>query len=283
METEFAGDTSYRVPISASLCLEDAIARPINIERPPAPRTQSLSGRDSRVSAWALSRTRRIIDVVAAAGALTVFLPVMGLAALAVRLGPPGPVLFKQERMGRDGLVFTLYKFRSMRTRAAASSPITVTGDNRITRIGAILRKYKLDELPQFWNVLRGDMSLVGPRPKLPHHEALHMSFRPGITGAATLAFRYEEEMLSRVPREHLDAYYERFVKPSKASIDLEYMQSATLKTDFTILWQTARSCFSHTETQYRAQLPEYKDAKHEFILPQTGSDATPSFSVGVV
>jgi lipopolysaccharide/colanic/teichoic acid biosynthesis glycosyltransferase len=235
------------------------------------------------VSAWALSRSRRVIDFLVAGLALTVFSPLMGLVAIAVRLSSPGPVLFQQERMGRDGAVFTLYKFRSMRLAADQFSPITVSGDNRITPLGKLLRQYKLDELPQFWNVLRGDMSLVGPRPKLPHHEGLYMPFRPGITGAATLAFRFEEELLSQIPRQHLDAYYEKYVKPSKAKIDWEYMRSATFRSDIGILWQTAKSCVSGEETPFRLDLPEFSELVQEAELQQTGTDPEPALSVGSV
>ncbi len=216
------------------------------------------------VSAWALSVTRRGFDILVSVFALTFFLPVIGAVAVAVRFSSRGPVLFQQQRMGRHGRVFTLYKFRSMRLATEQLGAITVTGDSRITRVGRLLRKYKLDELPQFWNVLRGDMSIVGPRPKLPHHEGLHMPFRPGITGPATLAFRSEEELLSQIPYQHLDAYYDRFVKPRKAEIDLEYMRTATLKTDLGVLWQTAASCISSTPTKFRADLPEFNHTELE-------------------
>jgi lipopolysaccharide/colanic/teichoic acid biosynthesis glycosyltransferase len=169
----------------------------------------------------------------------------MAFAALLVRVGSTGPIFFRQRRMGRNGREFTLYKFRSMSICGDNSngSCITVTGDTRITPVGTLLRRYKLDELPQFWNVLRGDMCLVGPRPKLPHHEALHMASRPGITGAATLAFRNEEDFLSEIPEDQLEVFYEMFVKPTKARLDLEYMRTATLAADLAILWRTATSC----------------------------------------
>lgn len=280
MNTDFVSNTPYLVPIITSLQPQDAVDI--------SARVQDSVHAPSRVicastSTWALSRTRRVLDMIAATIALTAFIPIMGLVAITVRLSSPGPILFKQERMGRNGCTFILYKFRSMRVIVDHSCPITVTGDDRITKVGKFLRKYKLDELPQFWNVLLGDMGLVGPRPKLPHHEALHMPFRPGITGAATLAFRYEEEMLSQIPREHLDAYYERYVKPSKAHIDWEYMQSATAKTDFGILLQTAKSCCSNVETSYRVQLPEYSAMMQDFFLDKTGTDSEPSFRASII
>jgi lipopolysaccharide/colanic/teichoic acid biosynthesis glycosyltransferase len=198
-------------------------------------------------SPWAISSARRILDFLVAAVALVAFLPIMAFAALMVRLGSPGPIFFRQLRMGRHGRAFTLYKFRSMCPKKGSNSTITVTGDARITAVGGLLRRYKLDELPQFWNVLRGDMCLVGPRPKLPQHEALHMACRPGITGAATLAFRNEEEFLSEIPEDQLEAFYEMFVKPAKAQLDLDYMRTATLTSDLEIVWRTITACLFST------------------------------------
>lgn len=200
-------------------------------------------------SPWALSILRRTLEIAVAALALIGFLPIMFFAGLLVRWSSPGPVFFRQRRMGRNGREFTLYKFRSMCPKKGSNSCITVTGDVRITPIGALLRRYKLDELPQFWNVLRGDMSLVGPRPKLPHHEALILACRPGITGAATLAFRNEEEFLSEIPEDQLETFYETFVKPAKAHLDLEYMRKATIASDLSVLWRTATSCLFSSET----------------------------------
>jgi lipopolysaccharide/colanic/teichoic acid biosynthesis glycosyltransferase len=203
----------------------------------PAARTAGEAG------PWVLSATRRILDFTVALAALTVLLPLMLIAGALVRFGSGGPVFFRQRRMGRNGREFTLYKFRSMKPENGAGSSITVIGDSRITPVGGFLRRYKLDELPQFWNVLTGDMSLVGPRPKLPHHEALHMCCRPGITGVATLAFHKEEEFLSGIPEHELEAFYEVFVKPAKARLDLDYMRTATLASDIDVLWRTASSC----------------------------------------
>lgn len=200
------------------------------------------------VSPWALSRTRRSIDFLTALLALLIFSPLMMFLAAAVQVESDGPAIFMQERMGRNGQVFTLYKFRSMRAASRQGSPITVSGDDRVTRVGAVLRKFKLDELPQFLNVLKGEMSLVGPRPKLPHHEGLRMPFRPGVTGAATLAFRFEEEMLKRIPPDQLDRFYDLVVKPKKAKIDWEYMQTATFRTDLAVIWKTAKACISKDE-----------------------------------
>lgn len=195
------------------------------------------------VNSWVISSLRRAFDSAVAALALLLLFPLMVFIMLLVRVSSQGPIFFCQRRTGRNREEFTLYKFRSMRVEDSPGPPITVSGDRRITRVGMFLRRYKLDELPQFWNVLKGDMSLVGPRPKLPHHELLNLPYRPGITGLATLAFRNEEEVLCRIPADQLDAFYEFCVKPRKARLDLQYMQSATFWTDLTLIWRTAASC----------------------------------------
>ena len=224
---------------------------------------------------WITSRRRRCMDVAVAAGALSILWPVLVTAALLVRFTSAGPILFRQRRMGRHGREFTLYKFRSMRVREQCGPHVTVTGDARITPVGAFLRRFKLDELPQFWNVLRGDMSLVGPRPKLPHHEGLHLLCRPGITGAATLAFRREEELLAGIPHHELDIFYEEFIKPEKARLDLEYIETATLRSDLRLIWQTVASCarFSNNRT-VEDWHPEYRKFRREAILDDSMSAA---------
>jgi lipopolysaccharide/colanic/teichoic acid biosynthesis glycosyltransferase len=196
-----------------------------------------------KASPWALSKWRRLFDCAVAGVAILLSLPLLVAIALLVRLTSSGPVLFRQKRTGRNGTAFTLYKFRSMRTEDNPGSHITVRGDTRVTRIGALLRRYKLDELPQFWNVLKGDMSLVGPRPKLPRHEALLMTARPGITGPATLAFRHEEELLLEIDESDLELFYQTVIKPAKARIDFDYMRNATCRTDLRLLWTTFACC----------------------------------------
>ncbi len=194
------------------------------------------------------------MDCGVAAAALLLLMPLLAFAAALVWIDSRGPILFRQQRMGRNGKEFTLYKFRSMRIEKDSQTCITVSGDSRITRAGTFLRRHKLDELPQFWNVLRGEMALVGPRPKLPHHEALHMMYRPGITGTATLAFQNEEELLSGIPRNELDAFYERYIKPAKAQLDSEYMETATFQSDLQILWRTFGACVTRSEVSRRGQ-----------------------------
>lgn len=194
-------------------------------------------------SRWVGSRARRCFDCALAGAGLLLASPMMAATALLVRATSPGPALFRQGRAGRYRRTFTLYKFRSMRTDKVLGPPLTVDGDQRITPLGAFLRRYKLDELPQLWNVLRGDLSLVGPRPKLPHLEALDLPYRPGLTGIATLAFRNEERILSGLRPRDVDGFYESHIKPRKAQLDREYMREANLWSDARLLWRTACSC----------------------------------------
>jgi len=199
-------------------------------------------------SEWSISLAKRFFDTgVALVALIFLALPMMAIAIL-IRLSSRGPSLFVQSRVGRWGKLFPIYKFRSMVTCSGTWSGPTHTrkGDNRITVIGRILRRLKLDELPQFYNVLRGDMSLVGPRPKLPQHAAtLDMPFRPGITGAATLAFRREEEMLRHIHPSLLDDFYNRHIRPMKALIDVDYMAHATLLSDMRIVAETFMACIT--------------------------------------
>lgn len=220
-------------------------------------------------SPWVASRARRVLDCTLAALALLLLLPVLLACWMLVRFTSPGPAFFRQHRMGRNGQLFQLYKFRSMRIETHHDGPThTVHDDRRITPVGAFLRRYKLDELPQFWNVLKGDMSLVGPRPKLPSHEALHMPYRPGLTGQATLAFRFEERMLLEVPAPHVDRFYEDVVKPIKASLDIRYMERASFFTDVELMWRTFHRCFDSAgdarqelENLLRTYAPHHPDA----------------------
>ncbi|MEI9968909.1 MAG: sugar transferase [Terracidiphilus sp.] len=197
-------------------------------------------------SKWSVSPAKRCFDAGVALLVLTsLALPMIAVAIL-IRLLAHGPALFVQQRVGRGGKLFSIYKFRSMGFSAgAAPGPgLTQDGDSRITPLGRILRKFKIDELPQFYNVLRGDMSLIGPRPTLPQYAAiLNMPFRPGITGAATLAFRREEEVLRHIHPALLDAFYDRHIRPMKAVLDVDYMAHATLLSDIRIVAETFRAC----------------------------------------
>ena len=196
-------------------------------------------------SPWALSRARRCMDVSVALAALTTFaLPMLALAAV-IRLTSRGRALFSQQRVGRGGQLFRIFKFRSMKRNAQEDAPLLVAAeDGRVTPLGRLLRRVKADELPQLYNVLRGDMALVGPRPKLPRYaEIFAMPYRPGLTGAATLIFHAEEEMLRAIDEPCRDEFYARAVKPLKTRLDLCYMCRATFASDCRVLLRTARNC----------------------------------------
>jgi lipopolysaccharide/colanic/teichoic acid biosynthesis glycosyltransferase len=202
-------------------------------------------------SGWSLSLSKRMLDVSVALLVLAVFgLPMLAIA-LCVRLSSTGPAFFPQQRVGRGGGLFRIYKFRSMTFSPRADGPgLTRDGDSRITGIGRLLRKLKIDEFPQFYNVLRGEMSLVGPRPKLPQYAGIaNMPYRPGITGAATLAFRREEEILRHVHPSQLDLFYSRHIRPLKARIDVRYMCRATLWSDLGLIAATFLVCVSPART----------------------------------
>jgi len=142
--------------------------------------------------------------------------------------------------MGLHGRSFTIFKFRTLEHRKGKShNAVTTCANQRFTRIGPFLRRSKLDELPQILNVLMGDMSLVGPRPKLPEHQLSLLFNRPGITGAATLAFAKEESFLSRLPHSSLDHFYQDVILPAKLKLDQEYGARATFRSDLRLLFKT--------------------------------------------
>lgn len=175
---------------------------------------------------------KRAFDVVGSVVGLVALSPVILFLMVVVKLTSPGPALYCQVRIGRHGTPFEMLKLRSMRhSLGEEGSHITVAHDSRVTSFGALLRRYKLDELPQVWNVLKGEMSFVGPRPDVPGYadqlrgEARRLlELRPGITGPATLYFRYEEELLSEVvaPVEHND----QVLFPIKTRLNREYLDS---------------------------------------------------------
>ncbi len=193
-------------------------------------------------SSWSQSLAKRIVDVTVAVLVLVAALVPGAFVCLLIRITSAGPVFFRQQRVGHRGRLFTLYKLRTMDATEDGNGPgLTRDGDTRVTTIGKLLRKVKLDELPQFYNVLRGEMSLVGPRPKLPRYAAeTDQLYRPGITGFATLWFRGEEQLLKEVGPEDLESFYERRIKPLKARADARYMRRASFLSDAGILLRTA-------------------------------------------
>jgi lipopolysaccharide/colanic/teichoic acid biosynthesis glycosyltransferase len=186
------------------------------------------------------------MDIVVATLGLLLLLPVIFVIALTIGINSGRPVFFRQQRLGRDGRPFHLFKFRTMTTTTRNGVGLTRDGDSRITGIGRWLRKCKLDELPQLFNVLKGEMTLVGPRPDLEEfwlqadaEDRRVLELKPGITGAASLAFCDEERLLAQVSSEHLTTFYVKQVLPQKARIDSRYGESATFWSDCVILLKT--------------------------------------------
>ena len=179
---------------------------------------------------------------------LVVLSPLMLVLAILVRLDSPGPSLFAQTRIGKSFRPFRLLKFRSM-AHGKFGAEITCGQDSRITRLGAILRQFKLDELPQLWNVFCGDMSFVGPRPEVPsfverfraEYEEI-LSVRPGITDPASIRYRSEAEMLARVP-DPIN-YYTKVILPDKLRISKAYVRSAKIGNDVCLIFQTLALLF---------------------------------------
>ena len=187
---------------------------------------------------------KRSLDLSASlAGILALLIPGAVLAAL-VRLSSPGPILFVQTRMGRHCRPFRCVKFRTMHVGADAGGPITTATDSRVTPAGRFLRRYKLDEWPQLWNVLLGHMSLVGPRPDVPGYaDRLEgdarrlLELRPGITGPATLHFRDEEALLAAAPDPQ--GYNDTVIWPKKVQLNLAYLDHWSLWTDIRLILET--------------------------------------------
>lgn len=185
-----------------------------------------------------------IFDRITALIGLIVLSPILIITAIVIVLKmPSGPIIFKQKRVGKGGKLFTMYKFRTMTVKHNGSS-ISVAGENRITPLGASLRKYKLDELPELWNVLIGNMSFVGPRPDVPGYadllkgeDRLVLKLRPGITGPASLKYRNEEEILAQV--QDPVKYNNEVIYPDKVQINLFYYYNYSFITDLKIIFCT--------------------------------------------
>ena len=170
--------------------------------------------------------------------------PILLVVAILIRVKMPGgPVIFTQQRVGKDGKLFTMYKFRSM-TVGHGGSSVSVAGETRITPLGAKLRKYKLDELPELWNVLIGDMSFVGPRPDVPGYadkltgsDRAVLKLKPGITGPASLKYRNEEEILAK--QSDPIKYNDEVIYPDKVRININYMKHWSFLLDLKIIIYT--------------------------------------------
>lgn len=187
---------------------------------------------------------KRFFDVIASGLALILLSPLLAVLALLVKLSSPGPAVFHQPRLGRGARPFEIYKFRTMVNGAdRQGSRITVDSDARVTRVGRILRRFDLDELPSLFNVLKGDMSIVGPRPELPQYLPYYsdeqrrvFSVRPGLTDPGTLAFRDEAGRLAGANAEDV---YLREILPHKLALNLEYVERQSLLYDAAIIART--------------------------------------------
>ena len=186
---------------------------------------------------------KRLLDIVLSAMGIVIFSPVYLLIGLMVRIQMGAPVLFSQERIGKDGKPFRIFKFRSMR-KDNAGLKITTGNDSRITPVGRFLRKSKIDELPQLINVLVGDMSFVGPRPEVADYVNLYTPYqrqvllvRPGITGLASIRFRNENDLLTA--SDDPNRTYVEQIMPRKIDLDLEYIPHASVFYDIKLIFQT--------------------------------------------
>ena len=196
---------------------------------------------EEKLSSWSQSRAKRVFDLVCSLIVLPLLIPIFLVIALAILVTSRGPVLFLQRRVGRCNRSFTILKFRTMEHREPGThNSVTTAGNQRFTLVGPFLRSWKLDELPQLLNVLMGDMSFVGPRPKLPKHQLGMLRCRPGLTGAATIAFAREEQVLAGLPHHRLDDYYHAIILPAKLRLDTEYMARATFLSDLKLIVDTS-------------------------------------------
>jgi lipopolysaccharide/colanic/teichoic acid biosynthesis glycosyltransferase len=186
----------------------------------------------------------RPIEAILASIGLILVTPLLALAAIAIKATSSGPVFFRQERVGRKGRIFVLYKLRTM--RPAGDGPQVTAGDDaRITSVGRLLRKTKLDELPELWNILKGEMSMIGPRPEVPRYVDLDnpiwrliLEARPGLTDPVTLRLRNEEDLMAQVKGDR-EKFYLETLSPFKLDGYLKYLQTRSWLSDLNVIWQT--------------------------------------------
>jgi len=207
-------------------------------------------------SPWSLHQRamKRSFDLLVSSVALIAAVPLLLLIAAAIKLSSPGPVLFKQHRVGRGGRTFLIWKFRTMIPGAASQGPaITAAGDPRVTAVGRWLRRTKLDELPQLVNVWRGDMSFVGPRPELPRYvrgyrseDLLVLAVRPGITDLASIAYRDEEAVVAQF--NDRERGYVEVVLPRKLVLAREYIRGQSFTGDVALVFRTLRAVLRSPE-----------------------------------
>lgn len=193
---------------------------------------------------------KRTVDIIFSLIWIIILSPIYMILSLIIKIDSKGPVLFKQKRIGLHGKPFYIYKFRTMHTDASIDLKITPENDNRITQIGKYLRRYKLDEIPQLFNVIKGDMSLVGPRPEVPEYLCYYsddfnriLNVKPGITDLASIKYRNESQLLAN--RENVAEYYINTILPDKMRMNFEYINKRSLYFDFLIIIKTIKSVFN--------------------------------------
>ncbi len=198
---------------------------------------------------------KRLLDVLGAVAGLVVLAPLLLVVAIAVKCTSKGPALFGQKRIGKDGATFTIWKFRSMVSGADQMGPlITASGDSRITAAGRFLRRSKIDEFPQLWNVLIGDMSFVGPRPELPVYVRDYtpeqrgvLAVRPGITDLAAVVYRHEEEILAKAADR--ERFYREVILPHKLGLNLKYIRNLSFRFDLVLIFRTVGAIFRRSDS----------------------------------
>ncbi|HEY4977937.1 MAG TPA: sugar transferase [Candidatus Acidoferrum sp.] len=211
---------------------------------------------------------KRWFDVVCSFLGLLLLVPFLALLGILVWLSSGSPVFFRQVRTGCNGNPFRIWKFRSMRVRAEDQNPLlTAAGDDRVTPLGLWLRKSKFDELPQLINVLKGEMSLVGPRPEVPLYTQLYnaeqkevLSVRPGVTGPSSNRYISEEELLASQPDK--EAYYLTVLLPAKVEVDLAYCRALTFNTDLKLIANT----FTNLLLKWRTDRPLVQDSPPKWL-----------------
>lgn len=244
-------------------------------------KSTSLCGK--QLSPWALSIGKRFFDYSCVLAVMPLLIPALLVIALAVRLTSSGPILFLQKRMGRHGREFTILKFRTMmHVTEKKHNAVTTACNQRFTSIGPFLRRFKLDELPQLLNVLIGHMSLVGPRPKMLQHVMFDLPCRPGITGAATIAFAKEESALERVPKNCLDDFYHGVVLPAKRRMDARYMSRATFFSDLKLIVNSVLRRWNSSVLDRLIDAAEF-DAEERTPIPKEAVVSAPSISTAHV
>jgi lipopolysaccharide/colanic/teichoic acid biosynthesis glycosyltransferase len=247
-------------------------------------RTLSAEGISAPLVRTFYARTgKRLFDVAMAALGLVLFSPLYAVLAILVKLSSRGPILYWQQRVGRGGKIFRIAKFRTMYKDADQRGPsITSASDPRVTSIGRFLRRSKLDELPQLWNVLSGDMSLVGPRPEVPCYVVGYsspqkqvLSVRPGITDLTSILYRHEETLLGG--KSDPEKYYRDTLLPHKVEINLQYLSRVSFLYDLSLVIRTLGCIFAaHDNTPEHFYAPE-KSAPSGSVESSLASDPSGS------